>query len=83
MANWRDAIPEDTNEHINELIRRIGQYSEGYNQSPHVRTSQLWCALAEVMKDLKQTQQRLAQTEYQLNQMKSALRKSGEMLSKS
>ena len=83
MASWRDAIPEDTNEEINDLIRRISKYAEGYNQSPHVRTSQLWCALAEVLMELKSTQQRLAQTEYQLNQMRSSLRKSGEQLSRS
>ncbi len=82
MVDWRNKLPDTSNEAINELVRRTEKHKDAYEDSPHVRTAQLWCALVELDKEIKFTQERMMNLETQLQAIKSALRRSGEQLGK-
>ena len=77
---WRNVLGEDTNEVINELVKKSLHHHDAYAAGPHVRTSQLWCALSEVYTELRRTQNRLAQAEGEVMAMRTALKKSGQYM---
>jgi len=79
-THWRHKLPDDLNVRINELVRKTNEYKDAYEESPHVRTSQIWVALGEMSKELKYMQERVISLEAAMNAQKSRLRKAGETL---
>jgi len=77
---WRHEISHETNETINHLVRKSHTCEPAFKKGRHIRTNQLWCALAGVYSELRETQERLAQAEEELLTVKNSLRRTGEYL---
>ena len=77
---WRHDLSHEVNEGINRLVRRAHPHKEAFLKGRHIRTNQLWCALAEVHQELQDTQTRLAKTEEELMTIRNNLRRTGECL---
>lgn len=77
---WRHELPHEVNESVNRLVRLAHPHKEAFVMGRHIRTNQIWCALAEVHTELKSTQARLAQAEEELIKVKNNLRRTGEHL---
>ncbi len=78
--NWRDKLPDEVNNRINDLVKRTKQYKDAYEESPHVRTSQLWIALSEAYQEIQFLHNRVAALENALNNQRARARKAAEIL---
>jgi ribosomal protein L18 len=63
MKDWKDILDEKTKEELKELIERTAKHRYAYSQSNDVRIAQIWAALAEISKDLKEIKEKLGKVE--------------------
>lgn len=56
-------MDERTREELKELIERASKFRYAYSQADDVRIAQLWVALAEISKDLKEIKEKLGKVE--------------------
>ncbi len=75
---WRTSLPAHLNNEINELIRRVAVYREAYKKSSDVKIAQLFCIVAELNKDIKFINKRLAEIERDVKNIKRILLKIAE-----
>ncbi len=79
-THWRHKLPDDLNVRINTLVRKTNEFKDAYEESPHVRTSQMWVCLGEGYKEIQLMQERIISLEASMNAQKSRLRKAGETI---
>lgn len=79
-THWRHKLPDDLNVRINTLVRKTNEFKDAYEESPHVRTSQIWVAFGEMYKEMQHMQERIISLEASINAQKSRLRKAGETI---
>jgi len=63
MKDWKNLLDDRTKEELKELIDRVAKYRYAYSQADDVRVAQLWVALAEIAKDLKEVKEKLGKVE--------------------
>ncbi len=63
MEDWKNLLDEKTKEELKELIERAAKHRYAYSQADDVRISQIWVALAEISKDLKEIKEKLGKIE--------------------
>ena len=78
---WRHDLSHEVNEAINTLVRKAHPEKDAFLRGRHIRSNQLWVALAELHQEHLHTQQRLAEVEKELLNVRNTLRKTGEQLS--
>ena len=62
--DWKECLDEDTQQVLADLFEKTKKYKCAYCQAEDVKVAQLWCALAEVVKELnvtKETTSKLAE----------------------
>jgi len=63
MKDWKNLLDERTREELKELIERAGKHRYAYSQADDIRIAQIWTALAEISKDLKEIKEKLGKVE--------------------
>jgi len=63
MKDWKNLLDDKTREELKELIERASKFRYAYSQADDVRIAQLWVALAEISKDLKEIKEKLGKVE--------------------
>jgi len=63
MADWKEMLDPQTKEVLKELIERAAYHRHAYTQADDVKIAQLWAALAEISKDLKEIKEMLGKLE--------------------
>jgi site-specific recombinase len=63
MKDWKNLLDERTREELKELIERAAKHRYAYSQADDIRIAQLWVALAEISKDLKEIKEKLGKVE--------------------
>jgi len=63
MKDWKNLLDDRTREELKELIDRAAKYRCAYSQADDVRIAQIWVALAEIAKDLKEIKEKLGKVE--------------------
>jgi hypothetical protein len=53
--DWKELLDDKTKQVLAELFDISKRHRGAYSQAEDVKAAQLWCALAEVMKELKET----------------------------
>ena len=61
--DWKEYLYEDTQVEIADLLERAKKHRAAYMQADDVKVAQLWCALAEVLKQVKNVESRLDKME--------------------
>lgn len=61
--DWKEFLCEDGQVELCELLERAKKHRCAYMQADDVKVAQLWCALTEVAKELKETKAKLARVE--------------------
>ena len=82
MKQWRHHLAKDTNEAINHLVRRALPQKDAFLKNKHVRTNQLWVALADMHKEIDRVHTRLTETEQELTHLKGILHRTGTELTR-
>ncbi len=75
---WRTLLPAHLNNEINDLIRRVAVYREAYKKANDVKVAQLFCIAAELSKDIKFINRRLAELEREVRSVRRILLKIAE-----
>jgi len=55
--DWKELLSEDAKQILAELFDSTKKHRGAFMQAEDVKAAQLWCALAEVVKELKQTKE--------------------------
>lgn len=63
MKDWKECLDPKTKEVLRELIERTSYHRCAYNHAEDVRIAQVWVALAEITKDLKEIKEMLGKIE--------------------
>ncbi|MCS7093915.1 MAG: hypothetical protein RMJ18_01910 [Candidatus Aenigmarchaeota archaeon] len=63
MADWKELLEPKTKEVLKELIERAAYHRHAYSQADDVKIAQLWAAIAEISKDLKEIKEVLGKVE--------------------
>jgi ribonuclease HI len=61
--DWKEFLFEDTQVEIADLLERAKKHRCAYSKADDVKVAQLWCALAEVLKQIKEMDARLEKME--------------------
>ena len=61
--DWKELVCAPAQEILAELIERAKVHRCAYMQADDVKVAQLWCALAEITKDIKELQAKVARME--------------------
>lgn len=61
--DWKEFLYEDTQVEIADLLERAKKHRAAYMRADDVKVAQLWCALAEVLKQVKNMDDRLQKME--------------------
>ncbi len=52
--DWKQLLPIEEQETLGEMLERIKKYEYAYLRADDVKVAQLWCALVELIKELKE-----------------------------
>ncbi|MGC9058877.1 MAG: hypothetical protein ACP5H3_00505 [Candidatus Aenigmatarchaeota archaeon] len=63
MEDWKNLLDDKTKEELKELIERAAKHRYAYSQADDVRIAQIWAALTEIAKDLKEIKEKLGKVE--------------------
>lgn len=58
-SNWREKLPPELNQEINELASRTQEHRGAYQSTLKVRDAQQWVALAQLSKRIKELEKKL------------------------
>ena len=61
--DWKDLLDNESEAELSELIEKTKQHRCAYMQADDVKVAQVWCALVEVSKKLKEVDSRLTRLE--------------------
>jgi len=61
--DWKEFVCAPAQEILAELIERAKVHRCAYMQADDVKVAQLWCALTEITKDIKELQSKVARME--------------------
>ncbi|MGC8993254.1 MAG: hypothetical protein ACP5F8_00735 [Candidatus Aenigmatarchaeota archaeon] len=63
MEDWKNLLDDKTKEELKELIERAAKHRYAYSQADDVRIAQIWAALTEIAKDVKEIKEKLGKVE--------------------
>lgn len=55
--DWKEVLSEETRQILAEVFDSTKKHRGAYMQAEDVKVAQLWCALAEIAKELKETKE--------------------------
>lgn len=61
--DWKDYLPEDAKRLLEELLDKTKKHRCAYTQSRDVKVAQLWSALVELTKEVREVKQMLGKME--------------------
>ena len=61
--DWKEFLYEDTQVEIADLLERAKKHRAAYMKADDVKVAQLWCALAEMLKQVKNVDARMERME--------------------
>lgn len=61
--DWKEYLYEDFQAEIADLLERTKKHRSAYMQADDVKVAQLWCALGEMLKQLKDVDSRVKRLE--------------------
>jgi len=61
--DWKELLSEDMQAELAELIERAKKHRGAYMQADDVKVAQLWSALAEISKEIKDIKRRISRLE--------------------
>lgn len=66
MSSWRNEIDEGIRSHLELQIKEASKYRKSYLKARDVSKAQLWCAVANLSKQIHQLNTKLTQIEKEL-----------------
>lgn len=72
MAGWREKVDPSIKDHLEMQIAEAAKHIDAYKESPNPKNAQLWCAIANLSKQISELSMRL---KYLENAVKQALPK--------
>jgi hypothetical protein len=64
--DWKESLCGNAQVELAELIERAKQHSCAYTQADDVKVAQVWCALTEIVREIKRMQEKVERTEIAL-----------------
>ena len=72
--DWKELLSEDMQAELAELIERAKKHRGAYMQADDVKVAQLWSALAEISKEIKDIKRRWNQYQFTMENIKNAIK---------
>ena len=63
MKDWKNCLEPNTRESLKEILEKIAIHRGAYSLADDVRIAQLWVAIAEIHKELKEIKEILGKVE--------------------
>ncbi|MFH7880643.1 MAG: hypothetical protein QXI09_01400 [Candidatus Aenigmatarchaeota archaeon] len=63
MADWKENLQPEIKEVLKEVLERASYHRYAYTQADDVRIAQLWVAIAQLAKELKEIKETLGKVE--------------------
>lgn len=63
MVDWKDSLNPEIKEILKEVLERSSYHRYAYTQADDVRIAQLWVAIAELARDIKEVKEMLGKVE--------------------
>ncbi len=81
--DWKENLSLEAAAELEDLLKKVQKHRCAYKQAPEVQIAQLWCALIEIRREIKELEQRLSRIEDLLNILFRGYEKQREELLKS
>lgn len=73
--DWKQNLSAEDEKNLNDLLNKIAKYRGAYRNSDDIKSSQLWCAALELLKENAALQKRVHNLEELLEGMFEKVRK--------
>jgi len=63
MADWKENLPPELKDTLKEVLEKVSCFRYAYSQAEDVKVAQLWVAIAQLTKEIKELKELMGKVE--------------------